>query len=77
MKRSVEAQVPFNCSRLWVQFPIGEMKYLIFSFALVSRQSVALSSVTQHAMPLEFGEKWVYSAVCRIQCEAKKKRKIC
>ena len=40
------------------------MKYLftfIFSFyffALVSRQSAALSSATHHAMPPEFGGKW-------------------
>ena len=27
-------------------------------FALVSRQSGALSSATQHAMPLEYGRKW-------------------
>ena len=27
-------------------------------FALVSRQSAALSSATQHAMPPEFGRKW-------------------
>ena len=28
-------------------------------FAVVSRQSAALSSATQHAMPPEFGRKWV------------------
>ena len=38
------------------------MKYylnLYFQFfALVSMQSAALSSATQHAMPPDFGEKW-------------------
>ena len=45
-------------------------------FALVSKQSAALSSATQHAMPPEFGRKWgtevpsAYSAVCGIQRKA-------
>ena len=44
------------------------LKYLfifIFSFlhSLLSRQSVALSSTTQHAMPPELGGKW--GAECR------------
>ena len=34
------------------------MKYLIFHFALVSRQTAALSSATKHAMPQECGGKW-------------------
>ena len=67
---------------LWVRFPLEEMKYLYFHFfALVSRQSAALSSATQHAMPPEFGRKWgteclntrfpsAYPAVCGIQREA-------
>ena len=49
--------------------------------ALVSKQSTALSSATQHAMPPEFGCKWVtecltlssLSATRRIQREAEKK----
>ena len=52
-------------------------------FTLVSRQSAALSSATQHAMPPEFGRKWrteclnirfplslAYLSVCGIQREA-------
>ena len=41
----------------WVRSPLEEMKYFNF-FALVSRQSAALSSATQHAMPPESGRKW-------------------
>ena len=46
-----------------------------FLFTLVSRKSVALSLVTQHAMPPEFGRKWgtvpsAYPAVSGIQREA-------
>ena len=48
---------------LWVRSPLEEMKYLLkklyFHFiGLVSRQSTALGSATQHAMPPEFGRKW-------------------
>ena len=50
---------------LWVWSPLEEMKYFHFNlnlyfqfFALVSRQSAALSSATQHAMPTEFSRKW-------------------
>ena len=46
--------------RSQVRFPlevIEEVKYFHF-FALVSRLSASFSSVTQHAMPPEFGEKW-------------------
>ena len=32
--------------------------YFYFHLALVSRQSAALSSATQHAMPAELGGKW-------------------
>ena len=54
--RSAGVQVS-DCKRdwLWVQFLFN----LYFNFfALVSRQSAALRSTTQHAMLLEFGEKW-------------------
>ena len=47
--------------RLFVPFPFEEMKYIFFSFlhsGVDKRQSAALSSVTQHAMPAEFGGKW-------------------
>ena len=37
-------------------------KYFHF-FALVSRQSAALSSATQHAMPPEFSRKWRHSVL--------------
>ena len=44
-----------DCTRLVVSsIPTREKEI----FALVSRQSAALSSATQHAFPLEFGEKW-------------------
>ena len=45
---------------LWARSPLEKMKYLfIFSFLrLVSGQSAALSSATQHAMPPEFSGKW-------------------
>ena len=32
--------------------------FILFRFFLVSRQSAALSSATQHAMPPESGRKW-------------------
>ena len=37
---------------------IEETKYLIFSFALVSRRIAALNSTIQHAMPQEIVRKW-------------------
>ena len=47
---------------LWFRSSLEEMKYLLklyfYFFALVSRQSAAVSSETQHAMPSEFGRKW-------------------
>ena len=45
-----------NCERgkLWVRFPIEEIKY----FYIVALVTAVLSSVTQHAMPSEFGRKW-------------------
>ena len=49
--RSAEAQVCDSKSDwLWVQF--------LHSFALVSRQSAALSSARHRAMPPEGGGKW-------------------
>ena len=46
-----------DCNRdKWIHFPLGEIKYLIFSFTtLVTGQSAALRSTNQHAMPREFG----------------------
>ena len=49
--------------RLWVRFQFEEIKYLIFSFHrsdvnLISRQSAAFCSASQHSMPREFGGKW-------------------
>ena len=42
--------------RSWVPFSLGEMKYLVYSnLALITIQTVALSSASQHAMPQEFG----------------------
>ena len=47
----------------WVRFPLEEIFFFLFSyfhfFALATRQSAALSSATQHAMPSKFGGKWV------------------
>ena len=46
--------------RSWVQIPLEEMKYLLLSifFPLVTRQSTALNSATQHVMPAEFIGNW-------------------
>ena len=57
--RGAGAQV-YDCKRdrLWVWFPLEEMKYLIFPFSSDVKQSEALISVTQHEMPAVFGEKW-------------------
>ena len=52
--------------RLWIPFPLEEMKYSIFPFSslpLLSRQSAALSSTNQHPMPPEFGGKWERSVL--------------
>ena len=43
--------------RSWVRFPLLFPWYYYF-LAVASRQSVASSSATQHAMPPEFGRKW-------------------
>ena len=45
-----------DCKTDWlgVRFPLEEMKYLP---KFITRQSAALSSATQHAMPPEFGRK--------------------
>ena len=46
---------------LWVRSALEKIKNsfkFIFLFALVSRQTAALSSATQQAMPPEFGGKW-------------------
>ena len=47
---------------LWVRSPVEEIKYsltfIFHFFALVSRQSAALSSASQHAMPQKLGGKW-------------------
>ena len=40
-------------NRLWVRFPIEEIKYLLF--ALLSRRSTAFSFTTRNTMPPEFG----------------------
>ena len=55
------------------------LNFYFHFFALVSRQSAAMSSATQHAMPPVFGEKWemeclntrfpAYPAACGIQRE--------
>ena len=50
-----------DCKRdgLWIRFPREEIKYLILHFfALVTRQSAAMRSATQNAMPPEHGGKW-------------------
>ena len=49
---------------LWVRSPLKETKYLlkfIFPFLCsgVERKNAAISSATQHAMPPEFGRKWL------------------
>ena len=46
-----------NLSRLQSHSEIWNIQYFYF-FALVTKQSVALSSINQLAMPLEFGEMW-------------------
>ena len=60
--RSVVVQGHKVCCKrdwLWIRSPLEEVKYLYFHFyALMSKQSVALSSATKHAMPPEFGRKW-------------------
>ena len=49
---------------LWVGSSLEEMKYFLFTFIFsflrsgVWRQSAALSSATQHAMPAEFCGEW-------------------
>ena len=46
-------------SGLWVRFPFEDINYLISHFlAVVMKLIAALSSATQHGMPLEFGGKW-------------------
>ena len=49
-----------KCDRLWVRFLIEESSpHLIFSFFRSSVEAkCALSSTTQHAIPLEFDGEW-------------------
>ena len=45
--------------RLRIEFLLNEIKYLLFvPIALAWRQSAALISATQHAMPPEICGKW-------------------
>ena len=41
-----------------IGFQMMKWFYISIFFAVMSRQSAALSSTTQHAMPREFGGKW-------------------
>ena len=51
--------MPVVAQRHEVRLVVGSILNLYFHFfALVSRQSAALSSAAQHAMPPEFGKKW-------------------
>ena len=45
-----------NAFCLQVQFPLGEINYRHY-LGLVIRQSAALKSATQHAMPSKIGHK--------------------
>ena len=48
----------YNHDRLWVQFPLKEMKHLIFPSDRFGKKAPALSSEAQDAMPQKFGRKW-------------------
>ena len=60
--RPIVAQGPVKPNGCGFESPLEEMKYLLkfifLFFALVSRQSAALSSATQYAMPPESSRKW-------------------
>ena len=59
-------QCDWKRNRMWIRFPIEEMKFFFLLCSGVEANLIAaLSSATPHAIPSEFSGKWRMEDLCK------------